>query len=133
MPEHAIDPVDQFWSLPLEDHPMMADVRQWVRQRLGGVAGDTRLDDILLVVVELVTNAEVHTHSPKNLALSRSQDTVRIEVTDGDPGLPVLLPRSTTRSGGRGIHLVDAVSSDWGVRRDHDGKCVWSVFGGVTS
>jgi anti-sigma regulatory factor (Ser/Thr protein kinase) len=131
MPEHATDPVDQRWSLPLEDHPTMSDVRHWVRQRLGGVASDAKLADIMLVVVELVTNAEVHTHSPKTLVVSRWRDTVRIEVTDGDPTLPVLRPRSATRSSGRGIYIVDAVSADWGIQRYDEGKCVWSVLGRV--
>jgi anti-sigma regulatory factor (Ser/Thr protein kinase) len=110
----------------------MAGVRHWVRQRLGCVASEATLQDIVLVVVELVTNAEVHTHSPKSLAISRLRDTVRIEVTDGDPSLPVLRPSSTTRPGGRGIQLVDAISTDWGVRWYREGKCVWSVFGCVT-
>jgi hypothetical protein len=92
MPEHAADPVDDFWSLPLDDHPAMADVRRWVRQRLGGVVSEAKLEDIVLVVVELVTNAEVHTSSPKSLVMSHWRDTVRIEVTDGDPSLPVLQP-----------------------------------------
>jgi anti-sigma regulatory factor (Ser/Thr protein kinase) len=131
MPERATDPVNHFWSLSLEGHPAMADVRHWVRQRLGGVASEAKLADIVLAVDELVTNAEVHTHSPKSLAISRWRDTVRIEVADGDPRLPVLRPRSTTRSNGRGIHIVDAVSADWGVRRCQEGKCVWSVFGCV--
>lgn len=128
MPEHATDPVNDRWSLPLEDHPAMSDVRRWVRQRLGGIASDDKLQDIMLVVVELVTNAETHTHSPKILAISRWRDTVRIEVTDGDSTLPVLRPRSATRSSGRGIYLVDAVSADWGVQQYQEGKCVWSVF-----
>nr|WP_052478824.1 ATP-binding protein [Kibdelosporangium sp. MJ126-NF4]CEL20828.1 probable regulatory protein [Kibdelosporangium sp. MJ126-NF4]CTQ98367.1 probable regulatory protein [Kibdelosporangium sp. MJ126-NF4] len=101
-------------------------------RQLADVVSEDTLADIMLVVVELVTNAEVHTRSPRSLVISHWRDTVRIEVTDGDPALPVLHPPSTTRLGGRGIYIVDALSADWGVRRSARGKSVWSLFGSVT-
>jgi anti-sigma regulatory factor (Ser/Thr protein kinase) len=114
--------------MPLDDHPAMTAVRQWVRKRLTGLVPNDQLQDIVLVVVELVTNAELHTRSPKALAMSHGHATVRVEVADGDPTPPVLQPPSTTRSGGRGICLVDAISTDWGVERYRNGKSIWSTF-----
>ncbi|MBE1468269.1 ATP-binding protein [Kibdelosporangium phytohabitans] len=127
MPEHVDDPRSVSWVLPLDAHPALTDVRLWVRQRLGAVVTADKLDDIVLVVIELVTNADLHTPSPGRLAVSCGHGTVQIEVTDGDPSLPVLKPPSMTRSGGRGIALVAALSARWGVRRRGQGKAVWSL------
>jgi anti-sigma regulatory factor (Ser/Thr protein kinase) len=127
MPDHhAPKPVAHSWALALDDHPALADVRQWVRQRLDGVVARDTLADVLLVVDELVANAELHTHSPRGLVVARGHDGVQIEVTDADPTLPVLKPPSQTRRGGRGIYLVDALSTTWGVRPCDEGKTVWS-------
>ncbi len=106
----------------------MTDVRHWVRGRLAGVVADDLLEDIVLVVVELVANAEQHTHSPERLAISPQPSAIQIEVTDGDPALPVLLPASPVRLGGRGVYLVDALATQWGVRQCPPGKCVWALF-----
>lgn len=132
MSEHAAYANDS-WSLPLDDHPAMDGVRRWVRQRLAGGVSADKLDDIVLVVVELVANAELHTRSPKRLTMGRWRDTVRVEVVDGDPSLPVLRPWSPTRASGRGIYIVDALSTDWGVRQCGQGKSVWSLFVSVTA
>jgi hypothetical protein len=50
---------------------------------------------------------------------------VRIEVSDGEPGLPVLYPVAPTTDE-RGIPLVRKVSRTWGVLPDEDGKTVWA-------
>ncbi len=126
-PAGVSDPRTASWSLSLDDHPAMIDVRRWVRGHLKDVVTADKLADIMLVVVELVTNAKQHTDSPHKLAVSHRHDVVRIEVTDGDPAPPVLQPPSTTRLGGRGIRLVDALSAAWGVRRCGPGKAVWSL------
>ncbi|MFC0114063.1 ATP-binding protein [Kibdelosporangium aridum] len=127
MTQHVGDSGAVSWFFALDAHPALADVRRWVRQRLGRVVTEDKLDDIVLVVIELVTNAELHTNSPKSLAISHGHDTVKIEVTDGDPGMPVLRPPSTTRPRGRGVFIVDAMSARWGVRRCGQGKAVWSL------
>jgi anti-sigma regulatory factor (Ser/Thr protein kinase) len=54
---------------------------------------------------------------------------VRIEVTDEGPQLP--LRRSSSEDalgdGGRGLHLLDALTTEWGsaAREDGPGKTVW--------
>ncbi|ONI91900.1 hypothetical protein ALI144C_00425 [Actinosynnema sp. ALI-1.44] len=127
MPERFDEHESAVWNCPLDAHPALTDVRSWVRQRLDTVVTANSLEDILLVVIELVTNADLHTASPEMLVISCGYDAVRVEVTDGDPEPPVLLPPSATRSGGRGIALVDAVSARWGIRQCGRGKTVWSV------
>lgn len=85
------------------------------------------LDDALIVVSEMVTNAVTHAASECELRVSASPSTVRIEVADSGAGTPEPLPPSDTRSGGRGMHLIDALTAAWGVEPQAEGgKTVWA-------
>ncbi len=95
-----------------------------VRGALPGQS-DRVLDLAVLLTNELVTNALVHGDGDISLSLERSPDHVRIEVSDLTPDPPVQLPPDRSRENGRGIVIVDALASSWGVRRDREGKSVW--------
>jgi DNA-binding NarL/FixJ family response regulator len=85
------------------------------------------MDDALLVVSEMVTNAVTHAASPCELRISVSPVAVRVEVVDRGTGTPDPMPPSTTRTGGRGLHLVDALTAAWGVEPQAEGgKTVWA-------
>jgi CheY-like chemotaxis protein/anti-sigma regulatory factor (Ser/Thr protein kinase) len=84
------------------------------------------LDDAALVVTELVTNAITHGGSAFRLQLSRTAGAFRIEVVDDGEGTPEPQPQDTEAEGGRGIMLVDAMSSSWGVENVPRGKLVWA-------
>ena len=95
-------------------------LRSWgVRRR--------RLDAVLLVVSELVTNALVHTQGPVRLDLTLVGDRLRVAVTDTSPRAPVK-PTSIDweATGGRGILLVEAMSAAWGSVPVSGGKQVWA-------
>jgi anti-sigma regulatory factor (Ser/Thr protein kinase) len=87
---------------------------------------EPQVDDALLVVSELVTNAVRHTpRDVVTLRLGRTVHRVRGEMCDDGPGFDVVLKRpAPTDLGGRGLLLVDALVSRWGasVVRGH---CVW--------
>jgi CheY-like chemotaxis protein/anti-sigma regulatory factor (Ser/Thr protein kinase) len=83
-------------------------------------------DDAELVVTELVNNAVIHGGSSFRLQLSRTSGAFRIEVVDGGDGTPEPQPQDTEAEGGRGIMLVDAMSSSWGVENVPRGKLVWA-------
>lgn len=89
-------------------------------------------DTVVLVVAELATNAVLHGRVPgRDFALSLSHDegrgVVRIEVTDTHPVLPTRRTPGTDEDGGRGLLLVDALATDWGVHdRLGPGKTVWA-------
>ena len=83
-------------------------------------------DDAALVVTELVTNAVRHGGSAFRLQLSRTAGAFRIEVVDDGEGTPEPQPPDTEAEGGRGIMLVDAMSSSWGVENVPQGKLVWA-------
>jgi anti-sigma regulatory factor (Ser/Thr protein kinase) len=84
-----------------------------------------RLDDLLLLVSELVTNAVIHAETRLRLVVRYDGRRVLTEVFDGDPHLPRPLP--TPRDvGGRGLSLVEALSSRWGSETVGLGKRVWA-------
>jgi anti-sigma regulatory factor (Ser/Thr protein kinase) len=84
-------------------------------------------DDAALVVTELVTNAVTHAGSSCELRLVIGPHSLRIEVADGGSGTPDPLPPSATRNHGRGLHMIDAVASAWGVQPEAGGgKLVWA-------
>ncbi|MFF8592519.1 ATP-binding protein [Streptomyces sp. NPDC015220] len=51
---------------------------------------------------------------------------MRVEVGDPDPrALPVLVRAADEDESGRGLALLDAVATRWGVERRAEGKTVW--------
>ncbi|MFD8635195.1 ATP-binding protein [Streptomyces sp. NPDC059533] len=83
-------------------------------------------EDVLLLVSELVANARLHGGGPVSLALLRTGDGLRIEVTDRSPVLPVRR-RNThpARPGGHGLLIVERLARRWGAEPLDGGKCVW--------
>lgn len=91
------------------------------------------LDDALLLVTELVTNAVVHAGTAVELHIDTTGAGLRVEVVDSSPGgLP--LPQRTVednREGGRGLLLLDALSSAWGSTHTATGKSLWFRLGAL--
>ncbi|MCU1672432.1 MAG: stage sporulation protein [Frankiales bacterium] len=89
------------------------------------------VDEALLLVTELVTNAVVHAGTELDLVVSTDGPTLRVEVSDRSPGaLPVVREApAETREGGRGIFLLDALATEWGTRHFGTGKSVWFQLG----
>ena len=98
-----------------------------MRQALLDAGLEVMLDDALLLVTELVTNAVVHAGTDMELHLEVGVDRARIEVADhGAGGLSVLRGEPDAgREGGRGIFLLDALAQEWGTRHFRGGKSVW--------
>lgn len=96
-------------------------LRTW---RLGDI-----LDDALLVTSELTANAITHAGSSCQIRLTLSETSLRIDVVDGGVGTPEPQPPSDTEEHGRGLHLVAAMSTAWGLDVvPGDGKVVWAEF-----
>jgi anti-sigma regulatory factor (Ser/Thr protein kinase) len=118
------------WVMQWEARPPVPDV-PLTRSRLSVVLGDWDLDgesreDVLLVVTELLSNAVDHGRGPVRLAVEFRGDAVRVEVHDTAPEPPRPLPPDPQRPRGRGLHLIEALSSRWGWADDPDGKTVWA-------
>ena len=82
-------------------------------------------DEVSLLVSELASNAVRHARTPFQVSLACDGSTVRVEVGDGDPALPIRqdpVPEAVT---GRGLLIVDALADRWGVEPAAVGKTVW--------
>jgi serine phosphatase RsbU (regulator of sigma subunit)/PAS domain-containing protein/anti-sigma regulatory factor (Ser/Thr protein kinase) len=78
-----------------------------------------------LCVSEIVTNAVVHAATPVELDVRLLADRVRVEVADGGAAPPERVEAHDEDVHGRGIAIVELLSSAWGVDQRDDGKCVW--------
>jgi anti-sigma regulatory factor (Ser/Thr protein kinase) len=89
------------------------------------------VDDVVLVVSELVTNAVQHGQGEIVLELEVQGERVLVTVADDGPGEPQLPdPVAHGAEGGRGLALVAAVAQEWGVHPAAEGgKAVWCVLG----
>ncbi|WP_345695763.1 ATP-binding protein [Kitasatospora terrestris] len=108
----------------------VAEARRDVRLLLKGWGweGD-RVDDVVSICSELVTNAVQHGSDPGSevgLHVQEIADDCRIEVLDGRPDLAV--PRTSVPRGenGRGLILVRKLSDDMAVATSRTSKKVWA-------
>lgn len=83
------------------------------------------LDSVRLLVSEVVANAVVHTSSDVKVAVQLRSDAVRVAVTDSDPAQPERREATAADESGRGLELVETLSSSWGVDPIPGGKHVW--------
>ncbi|MBV6702106.1 SpoIIE family protein phosphatase [Kitasatospora aureofaciens] len=113
-----------------------AAARSFVRDALLGWGLPEVVDDAVVLVSELVTNAVVHAGTAAEVCCLREEETVRIEVTDHHPerGLPAFTDGPVTASdryadpdgeGGRGLLMCSALAERWGVEYAAGRKTVW--------
>jgi anti-sigma regulatory factor (Ser/Thr protein kinase) len=93
-----------------------AAVSRW----LDGRVSSGVVDDAQLLVSELATNSFLHAGeaagAPVRLRAGREAAAVWFEVGDAGPdGAVVRRAPGSDREGGFGLHLVDALASEWGV------------------
>lgn len=105
-------------SAHLAREVVACQLREWHIESLG--------DDAAVVVTELISNAVRHAGTDLELRLVHLPHGVRLEVKDGSQAPPMRRPSTQTEEGGRGLHLVDALSTRYGVESESDGKCVWA-------
>ena len=103
--------------------------RHWVVRTAveGGVTGMAN-QVVELLASELLANAVLH--GPASTAIGiqvrHTDSSVRVSVSDGGDTSPVVLHREPSAPNGRGMAIVEAMSSRWGVEEHADGgKTVW--------
>lgn len=97
------------------------DVRAWLAAR--GVTDEA--ETAVLLVNELVTNAQQHASGPARLRLFLRAGLLRCEVLDAHPSLPELCRPDDGDEDGRGLALVEALALRWGAIAAGRGKVVW--------
>lgn len=104
-----------------------AAARRFVEQTVTDWDLKALLDDALLVASELTANAVTHANSSCRIRLSLTETAFRIEVVDTGAGTPEPQPSSETSEHGRGLHLIGALTTAWGLEVvPGDGKVVWA-------
>jgi anti-sigma regulatory factor (Ser/Thr protein kinase) len=111
-------------SIPA-DPAQLAAARQFAQARLHEWGIPSLADSTKLVVSELATNAVLHGGSAPELSMKLDGRVLRIEVRDTSAALPRVKPHSETATTGRGMVIVEALSSNWGADTDDGGKVVW--------
>ncbi|MGW4702422.1 SpoIIE family protein phosphatase [Streptomyces sp. NPDC004285] len=108
----------------------VAAARAFVRDTLQGWGHPELVDDAVVLTSELVTNAVIHAGTAAEVLCLRSDDSVRVEVSDRYPEreIPVQGGRSLgspDRENGRGLLLCAALAHRWGVDYSPTRKHVW--------
>ncbi len=109
----------------LSSHPTSAvAARRFVGQVLEGwECAD--VDAALVCTDELVTNAIVHVCSDIDVVVRRRGGVIRVEVYDRSIRPPLRQVHPVDAERGRGLAIVEALSSRWGVTPTSTGKLVW--------
>lgn len=141
-----VEAVTPFVSMLVEDLHDVQPMRHAVQRRsqLWHLPDDIA-DDVLLIATELTTNALLHAGPPVSATVRLEQTAVRIEVHDAAPDLLPLPPLcagprpedldldaiiaelETSGTTGRGMHLVERLTSSWEVQAEPGGKIVWAA------
>ena len=80
---------------------------------------------VTLLVSEAVTNAVLHAGTEVRVRIGHDGQSVRVEVADASPALPVVRHTSGAAATGRGMLLIDQLADNWGQHTSADGKVVW--------
>ncbi|MEU7983347.1 ATP-binding protein [Streptosporangium canum] len=114
--------------------------RAWVHGLLAVRLAPPALDDVLLLLSEVITNAVTHSDSGRTAGgrvtvhLIRGPGAVHVEVTDdgSTTSTPAVHVPDADSDGGRGLWLVDLLATAWGSSRHDDeaGRSVWFQVSG---
>ena len=133
-PLHDADPqlpqADQVsFALPADD-TAPARARNAVRMTLGRWRLPALIEDAVVSVSELVTNAVHHGLPPVKLLLRRRPGQVRMDVDDASPDpIPDRSQADDLAESGRGLGIVRTLADDVGVEQiPGDGKSVYAIW-----
>ena len=92
---------------------------------------DSAVCDVALVISELLSNALRHAAplpgSEIRVAWRIDPESVQVSVSDGGgPTVPELGEPTQGATGGRGLRIVEKLSSRWGARTGEEGTTVWA-------
>jgi hypothetical protein len=130
----SVDEPGVFRFLRLEpDAANVSDLRRQVADVLSRWNKQDLLDDAVLCVSELASNALLHTRRSFDLTLRPAGSGVRVEVVDSRPqDVPILVPANGSAADvtgvattGRGLQIIARVGSRWGFTATRTAKSVW--------
>jgi len=90
--------------------------RQLLDERFGTSLTEVELDTVRLLVSELVNNAVLHGRGQITMKAQADARRVRVDVIDGGTGFERHIRHTGFDAlGGRGLQIVEAESSRWGI------------------
>jgi PAS domain S-box-containing protein len=107
------------------DPSSAARARRLLRRVMAHVDDEDTRDAAQLAISEIVTNALVHAGPPLRLRILLADQALRVELSDGNPRLPLHQDFGPTAPTGRGLLLVEELVTRWGSHPLPDGKVVW--------
>ncbi|MDP9019418.1 MAG: ATP-binding protein [Actinomycetota bacterium] len=108
------------------DASSVGEARLFVRDALSETdAPEDVVDSAVLLVSELATNVALHARTHVRVTVRFEGESLWAEVKDWNSRLPQACLPPDDATTGRGLKLVEAIASSWGVERDSDGKVVW--------
>lgn len=120
------------WRLFDADPGCGKTLRDWIRDVVAAQPCPADPEDAAVVSAELFANAVMH-GPPGGRVLAGyvlSQHGARIVMCDGGGATVPMLRESTgLDEGGRGLHIVDALSAQWGSFRAAQAQAVWCDLG----
>jgi anti-sigma regulatory factor (Ser/Thr protein kinase) len=120
-------------SRELAAHPeAVRTARDFTRYTLGGWGLQELIDDAVLVVSELVTNAQRHAApggTVIKLRLLAQPPYLMCMVTDPSRDIPLRRQAGPADGSGRGLQVIESCCSRWGWHLlDEGGKVVWALL-----
>jgi anti-sigma regulatory factor (Ser/Thr protein kinase) len=115
--------VRETWLLP-SDETAAGVARRHLEGTLAHLPAET-VETARLLVSELVTNAIAHGSGLVSLSVDYDGTRLWVEVRDESTQHPEPRDAPLLSEGGRGLHIVDALSAEWGASPSGRGKSVW--------
>ncbi|HUC27405.1 MAG TPA: ATP-binding protein [Streptosporangiaceae bacterium] len=135
MSETAVALDQRMISFTLPSTPESVRIARFhVRAALGFHGLGEYADDAEIITSELVTNAICHVADDpaETIAITVARvwraAAVAVIVADSSPCGPVMRQTTGTSERGRGLHVVAALSADWGWRPQPGGKAIYAVI-----
>ena len=108
------------------DPAVLTAARSFAADRLHALELAELREDVELLLTELMTNVIIHARTDFEVRMEPSGDGVRVEVIDGNGAMPIPGTLAASALSGRGLTLVQSLSSRWGAHPNEDGgKTVW--------
>jgi anti-sigma regulatory factor (Ser/Thr protein kinase) len=98
--------------------------RRFVAEAVGDGFPDERVDELVLLVSEVVTNAVFHAQTQLEVRVDVFETHVSVQVRDFNDARPATMP-DVGAHGGWGLRLLDQLALRWGVNDEEPGKTVW--------
>lgn len=107
------------------DRAAVSGARRWVTDRARKSRLRVDVGVVELLSSELITNAVRYGGDPVVVSLPRDDRCFTVRVTDAGHASPHVVGAHPTALGGRGLMLVNLLSSAWGVDRTRASTSVW--------